>query len=57
MHPEEYMKFNDLVQAYVFVHEPRSTANPMAEGVTLSAGKIYKLYITLVSGNEFCRYL
>lgn len=48
MHPEEYMKYEDLIQAYVFVHDPRSVTNPMAEGVTLKTGRRYKLYLTKV---------
>lgn len=51
MHPEEYMNFKDLVQAYVYIHDPHSIANPQAEGVTLMSGKKYKIYIRKV---RFC---
>lgn len=53
MQPEEYINNNHLVQATIFLHDSRKVANPMTEGVILSAGKLYKISVTMVSKNFY----
>lgn len=43
------MDSKDHVQMYMFVHDPRQSANPMAEGIALNGGYSYRFSYTVVS--------
>ena len=51
MHPEEVMFLEDEIQAYIYVHDPRSLDNPLSEGIGLLAGNFYQIHVTMVRKN------
>lgn len=51
IHPERYTDNKENQGYYIYFHDPRRLANPIAEGIPLYAAKIYTFSLKMVSNN------
>lgn len=49
MYPEDYFNTVEPVETSIVLHDPHRYVNPMTDGITLTAGKYYRIFATMVN--------